>query len=176
MGTMFTTPKGTEIELLKLKGKDYMLVAHRLLWFNEEVTNYDISSEFLLLTDEQTICRVTVTIKDSNGVVVKTATATKRETKRDFSDHTEKAESSALGRALSMLSFGTAQALADFDEGERLADAPLKAVEVKKEEPKKEVKPKKEVAKKVGSFNNNKSNVAESKTEAVQEEVVDGWD
>lgn len=168
MGTMFTTPKGTEIELLKLKGKDYMLVAHRLLWFNEEVTNYDINSEFLLLTDEQTICRVCVTIKDENGNVVKSATATKRETKRDFSDHTEKAESSALGRALSMLSYGTAQALADFDEGDRLADSPLKP----KEEVAKPAKKKEVVDKPVNSFNKNNK----VKKEEVTEEVVDGWE
>jgi hypothetical protein len=139
--TIFKTPKGTELELIKLKSKDYMLVSQRLIWFNEEVKNFDIDSEFNLLTEEETICTVTVTIFDDSGKITRKAKATKRETKKDFSDHTEKAQSSALGRALSMLSFGTAQALADFDElhndkGEvvnRLADAPVEIVKAKPE-------------------------------------------
>jgi hypothetical protein len=62
---------------------------------------------------------------DKDGKVKKSATATKRETKKDFSDHTEKAETSAVGRALAMLGYGTQFALSDLDEGNRLADSPL---------------------------------------------------
>lgn len=119
------TNKGTVLPLVNLKGKDYLMVGHRLQWFNEEETNFNIFTDFLLVTDEQTVARATVSVFDKEGKPIKSATATKRETKKDFSDHTEKAETSAVGRALAMLGYGTQFALSDLDEGSRLADSPL---------------------------------------------------
>lgn len=124
-----STAKGTLLPLLNLKGKDYLMVGYRLQWFNEMETNFEINTEFLLLTDEQTIVKATVSVRDpKSNFVTKKATATKRETKKDFSDHTEKAETSAIGRALAMMGYGTQFALSDLDEGTRLADSPLEDV------------------------------------------------
>jgi len=123
----FKTQKGTELPLASLKGKDYLLIAHRLLWLSEEATNYDITTDFLVINDEQTVARATVTLFDVAGNTIRKATATKRETKKDFPDHTEKAETGAMGRALAMLGFGTQFAQQDLEEGDRLADAPLEA-------------------------------------------------
>lgn len=120
-----TTPKGTSLPLTNLKGKDYLMVAYRLQWLVEEQPNFDINTDFLSVNDEQTIARAKVTLFDKDGKFIKAATATKRETKKDFSDHTEKAETSAIGRCLAMLGYGTQFALADLDEGDRLADSPL---------------------------------------------------
>lgn len=126
--TTYTTEKGTELPLMSLKGKPYMQVAHRLVWFTEVVPSYSTETEFLSITDEQTIAKVTVTIfKD--GVATKKVSSTKRETKKDFPDHTEKAETGALGRALALLGYGTQFAIADLDEGSRLADSPVATVE-----------------------------------------------
>ena len=61
-------------------------------------------------------------IKDSTGRVI--ATARKKETEIGFPDYIEKAETGAVGRALAMCGYGTLQA-PEFDEGERLADAPV---------------------------------------------------
>lgn len=125
MSDSVVTKKGTVLPLLNLKGKKYLMGAYRLQWMNEEVAKFDIQTEFLLLNDEQTIARATVILFDENGHVLKKATATKRETKRDFPDHTEKSESSAIFRALAMMGYGTQYALSDLDEGNRLADSPL---------------------------------------------------
>lgn len=122
------TSKGTELPLIALKGKDYLMVGHRIQWFNEEVDRFNINTEFLLLTDEQTVARATVSIFNKEGVLMKSSTATKRETMRDFPDHTEKAETSAIGRAVALLGFGTQFALSDLEEGNRLADSPLQSV------------------------------------------------
>lgn len=119
------TPKGTELPLVNLKGKDYLMVAHRLVWFNEASDRFNVSTDFLLLTDEQTVARAHVVVFNEKGEVVKSATATKRETKKDFSDHTEKAETGAIGRALALMGYGTQFAIADLDEGNRLADSPV---------------------------------------------------
>jgi uncharacterized protein YbcV (DUF1398 family) len=121
----YKTNKGTELPLINLKGKAYMQVAHRLVWLTEEVPSYTTSTEFLLINDDQTIAKVTVSILDKEGKVLKSVTATKRETKKDFPDHTEKAETGALGRALAMLGFGTQFAIADMEENDRLADSPV---------------------------------------------------
>ena len=61
-------------------------------------------------------------IKDATGRVI--ATAHKKETEAGFPDYIEKAETGAIGRALAMCGYGTLQA-PEFDESERLADAPL---------------------------------------------------
>ena len=119
------TVKGTVLPLTSLKGKDYLLVAHRLQWFNEAETNFRIETDFLLVNDDQTVARATVTVFDKEGKEVKRASATKRETKKDFSDHTEKAETSAVGRALAMLGYGTQFAISDLDEGDRIVDSPV---------------------------------------------------
>lgn len=125
MAKTVKTNKGTELPLTNLKGKDYLMVAYRLQWLTEDVPSYTINTEFLLVTEDQTICKAKVTIFNENGAVVKAAEATKRETKKDFPDHTEKAETSAIGRALAMLGFGTQHAIADLDEGDRIVDSPV---------------------------------------------------
>ena len=122
------TEKGTVLPLVNLKGKSYLMVGHRLQWLSEKYEHYTVNTNFHLITEEQTICTATVTLFDKEGKVIRQAQATKRETKKDFSDHTEKAETSAIGRALAILGLGTQHALSDLDEGERLADSPLPAV------------------------------------------------
>lgn len=125
MSKTVQTKKGTHLPLTNLKGKDYLMVAYRLQWLTEDVESYEISTELTQVTDDQTVARATVTIYGKDGKVVKRAQATKRETKKDFPDHTEKAETAAIGRALAMLGFGTQHAISDLDEGQRIVDSPV---------------------------------------------------
>lgn len=119
------TSKGTELPLMDLRGKPYLQVAHRLVWLNDDHVRFNIETTFPKIDDDQTICQARVMICSEIGEVLRQATATKRETKKDFSDHTEKAETGAIGRALAMLGFGTQFTTQDLDEGDRLADAPI---------------------------------------------------
>ena len=119
------TAKGTVMPLTNLKGKDYLMVAYRIMWFAEEVPLFHINTQFLVLDDNQTVAQVTVVVLNEQGQAVRKAVGTKRETKSDFSDHTEKAETGALGRALIQLGYGTQYALADLEEGHRIVDSPL---------------------------------------------------
>lgn len=128
-----TTPKGTELPLINLKGKDYLQVAHRLQWFNETEVNFDINTELLKLENDYAVVKATVMVFNGEGKVTKRATATKREDLKHFSDFMEKAETSAIGRALAMLGYGTQFAISDLDEGDRLADSPLVNPKEKKE-------------------------------------------
>jgi hypothetical protein len=122
------TPKGTELPLLNLKGKSYLMGAYRLQWFNEEVKSFTIKTEFLTITDTHSIAKAEVTIFDDEGKVLKQASATKKEDKAGFADFLEKSESSAIFRCLAMLGYGTQFALSDLDEGHRIVDSPVESV------------------------------------------------
>ena len=118
--------------LINLKGKDYLPVAARLIWLNEEAERYTIHTNILKLEDTYAVVQATVTVSSDENVAVKTATALKREDKTHFPDYLEKAETGAIGRALGMLGFGT-QFAPEFDEmaGQlegRVVDTPQTAV------------------------------------------------
>jgi hypothetical protein len=126
----FTTPKGTELPLMNLKGKPYLQVAHRIVWFREEEPNSTIETIALTVTEEGAVFQAKI-IRDGKLI----AMATKRETKKDFPDFIEKAETGAIGRALALVGYGTQFTTQDLDEGDRLADSPVtpatKAAKVK---------------------------------------------
>lgn len=115
--------------LMSLKGKDYLQVMWRLVWFREDKPLWSIETEPVQLTD--TGARFRATIKDENGRTVQTGYGS--ETARDFGDFYEKAETKAVGRALAMLGYGTQFTALELDEGERIVDSPA---EVRKPEQK----------------------------------------
>jgi len=116
----FTTKNGTELPMIDLRGKPYLQVAHRLVWFREEKPDWSIETKMLEHDANHAIFHAL--IADQTGRQI--ATATGHETKLDFPDFIEKAETKAIGRALAMCGYGT-QFAPDLDEGERLADAPV---------------------------------------------------
>ena len=143
----FKLRDGVELPLIDLKGKPYMQVAHRLVWLNEIHPNFTIERKFDILTDTMAICSATVKLfeklEDGTLRLLKEATATKAETIKGFADFIEKSETGAIGRALAMLGMGTQHVTQDFDEEDRLADAPVvparKVVQPKVEEKQPEV-------------------------------------
>lgn len=147
--TSVKTAKGTELPLLDLKGKNYLEVKWRIVWFREEKPEWSIETEFPVLTDETAVAKAIV--RNEQGRVI--STGHKREDRSHFPDHSEKAESGAIGRALALIGYGT-QFAAELEEGERIVDSPvypkgkanLKAV-AKPAEPKPEYDPGKYVVK-----------------------------
>lgn len=124
----FKTSKGTDLQVMSLKGKDYMMVQQRLIWFVEENPRYDIQTDFVKLNDEEAIAKCTVSILEDTpaGVrVVRKVTDYKTENSKGFPDFVEKAATGSLGRCLSLLGFGTQFAAADLDEGVRIVDSPV---------------------------------------------------
>jgi len=119
----FKTPKGTELALMDLKGKPYLQVAYRLIWFREENPEASIKTEIIKHTEEYVLVRATIEL---NGKIL--AQAHKTEYKKDFFDNVEKAETGAIGRALAMCGFGTQFCLDEFDEQERIVDAPVEPI------------------------------------------------
>lgn len=105
--------------LIKLKGKDYLQVAYRIQWLNDENKSFNIQTEFIHIGDDFAVCKAKVTVGD------KYAEATKREDKGHFQDFIEKSETGAIGRALAILGMGTQFCIPDLDEEDRIVDSPL---------------------------------------------------
>lgn len=118
------TPKGTKLPLMNIKGKAYLQVAQRLVWFREEHPNWAIHTLIRKIADKGVIMKAI--IKDEHGNVI--AMAHKKETESGFGDYIEKAETGAIGRALGMCGYGS-QYEPEFDEGDRLADAPANKIQ-----------------------------------------------
>lgn len=116
----FKTPKGTELPFLNLKGKDYLQVMHRLVWFREEHPDWSIVTSLVESNDKYVVARSEI-IDSSNRVI---ATAHKREDYAHFGDAIEKSEAGAIGRALSYCGYGT-QFAPELDEEDRIVDAPV---------------------------------------------------
>jgi hypothetical protein len=115
------TQKGTELPLMNLKGKNYLQVAYRLVWFREEHPEWSIETEYLSQDAQQAVARAV--IKDLSGRII--AVAHKEESAKDFPQgHREKAETGAIGRALGLCGYGT-QFEPEFDEEERVVDSPI---------------------------------------------------
>jgi hypothetical protein len=105
--------------LIDLKGKKYLPVAARLAWLRETAPAASIRTELLERSDTFALFKAVVTMPDG-GV----ATGHGSETKADFGDFLEKAETKAVGRAIAMLGYGTLHAL-ELDEGHRIVDSPV---------------------------------------------------
>ena len=120
---------------MKLKGKDYLQVMWRLVWFREDHPDWNISTrmEFFDSEGKQAIFRAEI----SNGEKL-LSSGYGSETAKDFADYIEKAETKAIGRALAILGYGTQFAPemeeGDDEEHQRLADSPVERK--KKPEPK----------------------------------------
>ena len=108
--------------LIDLKGKKYLQVMHRLVWFREDHPDWNIDTEMTHYDPEAKQAIFVAKILDSNGIQKSSATGS--ESARDFTDFIEKAETKAVGRALAMLGYGT-QFAPELEEGERIVDSPV---------------------------------------------------
>lgn len=106
--------------LLNLKGKDYLQVMWRLVWFREERPLWNINTSHVEIDDVHAI--FVTKIYDEAGN--QKASGYGSETIKDFHDYIEKAETKSIGRALAMLGYGT-QFSPELDEGERIVDSPV---------------------------------------------------
>lgn len=116
----FKTTKGTELPLTNLRGKDYLEVKYRLVWFREERPTWSIETDFVSLDKESAMGRAV--IKDDTGRII--ATAHKCEDKKGFQDFAEKAETGSIGRALALIGYGT-QFAPEIEEDDRIVDSPV---------------------------------------------------
>jgi hypothetical protein len=101
---------------------DYLEVRRRVLMFREKYPHGVITTEEVCVDLERGYARYKATVEDGEGG---RATGYGTETKADFPDYCERAETRALGRALALLGFGTQFVGQDLTEGDHVADAPV---------------------------------------------------
>jgi hypothetical protein len=117
--------------LMNLKGRDYLNVQNRLLWFIRDQRSfisaglarmpYIIRSELVEMDREAGFAHYKTYVRDVLG---NESTMYGSESAKDFGDYAEKASTKSLGRALLALGYGTAFA-PEMDEGERVVDSPV---------------------------------------------------
>jgi hypothetical protein len=114
--------------LINLKGKHYLEVKWRLVWFRMEHPDWSITTSIVKFDLEAKYAICKATISDAEGRIK--AEGTKMEDVRGFADFLEKAETGSIGRALGVLGYGT-QFAPEFDEVDttaanpRIVDAPI---------------------------------------------------
>lgn len=124
----FITPKGTELKTITLKGKIYLPVAERILWFREEKPNWTIRTTMIF--SDESYSQAKAEILDETGRLI--ASGHKSETAKGFPDHLEKAETGAIGRALALCGYGT-QFAQELDESDTIAPTPPRIVDAPRE-------------------------------------------
>lgn len=118
-------------QLISLKGRDYLNVQSRLLWFIRDqrtliaaglaTVPYMVQTELVELDREAGWAHFKTTARDVLG---NESVMYGSESAKDFADYIEKASTKSLGRALLGLGYGTAFA-PEMDEGARVVDAPV---------------------------------------------------
>ena len=106
--------------MMNFKGRPYLTVAGRVVWFRQDHPDWTIETTPLELNHQQQFAIFRCRILDETGRLI--ATATKKEDVKGFGDYLEKSESGSIGRALGLCGYGT-DGDPDFDAGRDGDDA-----------------------------------------------------
>lgn len=107
-----------------IQGRPYLNVKWRVVWFRQEHPDYSVTTELIQV---QPFIIVRARVIDPEGREIASGYGSAPEHGGGRSTwkgrELEKAETAAIGRALSLFGYGT-EFTDDFDEGDHLADAP----------------------------------------------------
>lgn len=107
--------KSLKEKAVDIKGKQYVPVAERVIWFNENVEDGSITTELL---SEPAADRIVIkaTVEAGGKVFTGHAQETIGEGFINKTSALENAETSAVGRALAMMGIGVIESIASSDE------------------------------------------------------------
>ncbi len=105
-----------KLKTMKIRGNDYVTVAERVRAFRELHPDWSILTD--ILSNENGICLMQATIKDTEGRIISTGHAYEQEgsTFINNGSYIENAETSAVGRALGILGIGVSNSIAGAEE------------------------------------------------------------
>lgn len=105
-----------------IKGKKYLPVAWRLVWFREEHPDWSIETEIKDYPVEQrAVARAKISNEQGRVIATGHKTATPRQMIKDY---VELAETGSIGRALAYCGYGT-QFAPELEEDEQIVDSPV---------------------------------------------------
>lgn len=107
--------------LTDLKGKAYLGARHRLQWLRSEHPLWTVNTGIVEMDFTAGYAVVFAEIIDETGRLI--ARSMKTETRSDFGDFVEKAETGAIGRSCAVAGYGTEDAV-DLEEG-TVSDTPV---------------------------------------------------
>lgn len=109
-------------KLMNMRGKDYLEVKYRIVWFREDYPKGSIQTDIVM--DAPVVIRASVFDEDGNLLAHGMGTPKQQGVAktRPF----EGAETAAIGRALAHAGYGTQ--FTGEDEGEHLADSPVERI------------------------------------------------
>ena len=118
-----------------IKGKEYVEVNQRLLYFRNEPTyvGYSIENEIVAVDSESCIVKSTIRNAEHRVVAVAHAQEDRTSSHINRTSYIENCETSAVGRALAMLGIGIETSIASANEVQ-MAVAKQEIAEEKKEE------------------------------------------
>tara|TARA_Y100001973_G_C5205664_1_gene341351 strand:+ start:1478 stop:2026 length:549 start_codon:yes stop_codon:yes gene_type:complete len=106
----------TQLKTIKIKGKEYVEVNERLMYFREHYPNYSLTSEVIEKTDNSIL--ILASIMDEQGRVVANGLAEeeKGSTFINKTSYVENCETSAWGRCLANFGIGLKTSIASAEE------------------------------------------------------------
>ncbi len=113
-----TKDKSLKEKAIKIKGKDYVLVADRIKYFNEEYPSGSIRSELISYEDKQIVMRAIIlpNAQETGRAFVAYSQEVEGVGMVNKTSALENAETSAVGRALGMMGIGVIESVASVDE------------------------------------------------------------
>tara|TARA_Y100000114_G_scaffold110844_1_gene104509 strand:- start:11034 stop:11567 length:534 start_codon:yes stop_codon:yes gene_type:complete len=106
----------TKLKTINIKGKEYVEVNERLIYFRKNFPNFSLTSEVLEKTDKSIL--ILATISNDEGKVIATGMAEEERgsTFINKTSYVENCETSAWGRALANFGIGLETSVASADE------------------------------------------------------------
>lgn len=112
-----SSEKSLEQKAISIKGKKYILVSDRVLYFNETYTNGSIVTDYTLENDTYVVKAVVrPDLKNADRYFTGMSQATIGDGMVNKTAALENAETSAVGRALGMMGIGVIESIASADE------------------------------------------------------------
>lgn len=125
---------------INIKGRDYIEVNERIMFFRKNFKNWSIESEIINYSPETVMIKAT--IKDPEGVIKATGHASEDRNSSyiNKTSFIENCETSAWGRALAAMGVGIDSSIASYDEVKNAIDSEKKPQASKtKSKPKKKL-------------------------------------